>query len=291
MNLAKKFLLVEQDEINEIDMEIFKQTIEELLPDFFSDKPLFKKENISLYYYDEYTLGTCVTEKSLPTLYLEIDQPDNIKSWNKKKNKHTYPELYFSLNAFRDNLFDFFIENMDDNTLITKEKYALKFSINVYDEDEEEVRNVNFQIIPCITYENEKGNKGIMYFNEKTSDVVIDYPKLSMQNFKLKNRKALGIYKNYCIIFKNLFKIIKNEKVLPSEIFETILYNVPNMFFENYTVENLSRILNYIRNSNVLNYLSMDEQDFAFITVYRPMNLIYVKHVIRKLESYIKRLK
>ena len=63
------------------------------------------------------------------------------------------------------------------------------------------------------------------------------------------------------------------------------------MFFENYTVENLSKIINYIRNSNVLNYLSMDEQDFAFITVYRPMNLIYVKHAIKKLESYIKRLK
>ena len=40
-----------------------------------------------------------------------------------------------------------------------------------------------------------------------------------------------------------------------------------------------NKIINYIRNSNVLNYKTIDEQDYAFITAYRPMNLIYVKHV------------
>ena len=289
MYIAKPFLIREQDEQNEFEMQAFQEMIEELLPDFFSDKPLFKKENISLYFYDEYVLNTCVTEKSVPTLYLEINQPDNVKKWIKKKNRHTYPELYTTLNTLRDNLFEYFVKNFDDNSLLWQDKYGINFSLNLYDEDD--VRNINFRLVPCITYINEKDQKGIMYFNEKERDVIIDYPKLSIKNFKKKNKKTLGIYKEYCVIFKNIFKAIKNEKVLPSEIFETILYNVPDFFFENYTVENLSKIITYIRNSNVLNYLSMDEQDFEFVTAYRPMNLIYVKHVIKKIEGYVKRIK
>ena len=74
--------------------------IGDLLPDFFADKQLFKEENISLYYFDEYTIGTCVTGKSPSTLYLEINQPKNIKDWKKKENRHTYPNLYYSLNSF-----------------------------------------------------------------------------------------------------------------------------------------------------------------------------------------------
>lgn len=291
MYLAKPFLIKEQDDQSDYDMDLFKEIIGDLLPDFFADKPLFKKENISLYYYDEYVLGTCVTERSAPTLYLELDQPENIKKWVKKKNRHTYPDLFITLNALRDNLFDHFVDNFDENTLIWQDNYGINFSINVYDDDEESVRNINFRLVPCITYVNENNQKGIMYFNEKSRDLIIDYPKLSIKNFKAKNKKCLGLYKDYCVIFKNIFKTIKNEKVLPSEIFETILYNVPNLFFENYSLENLSKIMNYIRNSNILNYKSMDEQDFAFITSYRPMNIIYVKHAIKKMESYIKKLK
>lgn len=291
MTIAKPFFVREQDEQNEIDMEVFQETIEELLPDFFSDKPLFKKNNYSVYFYDEYVLNTCVTGKSVPTMYLEINQPENIKKWTKKKNRHTYPELYTNLNTLRDNLFDFFLKKFDDNTLIWQDKYGVNFSINIYDEEDMSARNINFRLIPCITYTNEKNKNGIMYFNEKERDVIIDYPKLSMSNFKKKNKKCLGMYKEYCVVFKNIYRAIKNEKVLPSEIFETILYNVPDLFFENYSVENLNKIINYIRNSNVLNYLSMDEQDFAFITAYRPMNLIYVRHVIKKIEGYVKRLK
>lgn len=290
MYLAKSFLTVEQDEQNQFDSNTFINMIEDMVPEFFSDKPLFKEDNISLYYYDEYVTGTCVTSRSVPTLYLEINQPKNIKSWTKKKNRHTYPDLYFTLNSLRDNLYDFFVNNFDENTLITKEQYAIHFSINVYDEENEDVRNINFKIIPCITYQNENNEKGVMYFNERSRDLVIEYPELAIKNFKLKNKKCLGLYKSYCIIFKNIFKLIKNEKLLPSEIFETILYNVPDLFFENYSLDNLKKIMNYIRNSNILNYKTIDEQDFAMITSYRAINIIYVKHAIKKLENYIKSL-
>jgi len=291
MYLAKSFLKLEQGEQDLYDRETFLEFVNDMLPEFFSDKPLFKEENISLYYYDEYVMGTCVTYRSIPTLYLEINQPQNIKNWTKKKNRHTYPDLYFTLNSLRDNLYDFFINHFDENTLIWKDQHAINFSINIYDEENEDARNINFRTIPCITYKNENNENGIMYFNEKSRDLIIEYPKQSIINFKKKNKKCLGLYKNYCIIFKNIFKLIKNEKVLPSEIFETILYNVPDLFFENYSLDNLKKIINYIRNSNILNYKTIDEQDFAMVTAYRAINIIYVKHAIRKLENYIKNLK
>ena len=79
MYLAKSFLNIEQDDQTLLDREIFIKMIGDLLPDFFADKQLFKQDNISLYYFDEYAMGTCVTDKSPSTLYLEINQPKNIK--------------------------------------------------------------------------------------------------------------------------------------------------------------------------------------------------------------------
>lgn len=290
MYLAKPFLNVEQNETTEFDREMFISMIEDLLPDFFADKQLFQEENIDLYYYDEYSMGTCVTRQSPSTLYLEINQPLNVKEWKKKTDRHTYPNLYYPLNSLRDDLFDLFVKHFDDNTLIWKDNYGINFSINIYDEEDEDVRNVNFRIIPCITYQEENKEQGILYFNEKARDLVVEYPHQAIKNFKKKNKKCLGIYKDYCIIFKNIVKAIKHEKVLPSEIFETILYNVPDLFFENYSLDNLTKIMNYIRNSSLVNYKTIDEQDFALVSSYRAFNIVYVKHVLRKLESYIKTL-
>lgn len=290
MYLAKSFLRVEQDEISAFDRENFINIIGELLPNFFADKKMFTKETLSLYYYDEFTIKTCVTEQSASTLYLEINQPENIKEWKKKENRHTYPTLYYPLNSLRNDLYDFFLENFDENTFIWKDSYGINFSINIYDEELEDIRNVNFRIIPCMTYKEDDKESGVLYFNEKSRDLVIEYPKFAIKKFKEKNKKCLGLYKDYCIIFKNIFKIIKSEKVLPSEIFETILYNVPDLFFENYSLDCLKKIMNYIRNSNIINYKSIDEQDFAFVSSYRPFNIIYAKHAIKKLENYIKTL-
>ena len=290
MYLAKSFLQIEQDEITQIDREVFLNKIEELLPDFFADKSLFKKENLSLYYYDEYSIKTCVTAKSPSTLYLEINQPQNIKEWKKKENRHTYPTLYYPLNSLRKDLCDYFIKNFDENTLIWKDEYGINFSINIYDEIEDDVRNIRFRIIPCITYKEDNKETGVLYFNEKSRYVVIEYPKIAAKKFREKNKKCLGIYKDYCIIFKNLYKLIRSESVLPSEIFETILYNVPDLFYENYSLDCLKKIMNYIRNSSITNYKSLDEQDLAFVSSYRPFNIVYAKHAIRKLENYIKSL-
>ncbi len=268
----------------------FKQAIGEILHDFFADKPLFTNDTLSLYYYDEYALDTCILARTNNVLYLEINQPQNIKKWVKKEKRHTYPELYYSLKSLKSDLFDFCLTQFDSNTLMWVDKFGVNFSINIYDENDN-VTNYNFAVVPCITYENENDIEGIMYFNEDSKDLVIEYPKLAIESFNNKNRTTLGLYKDYVVMFKNMLRLIKNERSLPSEIYETILYNVPDLFFENFSLECIQRILNYIRNSNLFNYKTLDDQDFAFVTAYRPMNIVYVKHIIKRLESYIKKIK
>lgn len=289
MFVSKRFL----ENVVPIDDNLrdsFKDIISEILDEFFADKPLFNSDNTYLYYYDEYRLKTCVTPKSKNVLYLEIDQPQNIKKWIKKEKRHTYPELYYPLKKLKADLMDFCIKRFDSDTLLWVDKFGLNFSINLYN-DEGDMRNVNFEIIPCITYKNENDKTGVMYFNEDSKDFIIEYPDLATANFIAKNKATLGLYKDYVIIFKNIIRELKNEKVIPSEIYETILYNVPNIFYENFSLENFERILNYIRNSSLYKYKSLDEQDFAFVTLYRPMNIVYVKHIIKLFENFIKKLK
>lgn len=291
MFVSSKFLKkIDSDSFYNVRAD-FKMAMSEILEEFFSDKPLFSSDVLKLYYYDEYTLDTCISPKTTHVLYLEIDQPENIKKWEKKKNRHTFPELYYSLKKMKKDLLDYCVTQFDSNTLLWVDKFSVNFSINTLDEENDKVINNTFKLIPCISYKNENQQSGIMYYSEDTNDLIIEYPELAIKNFNKKNRECLGIYKDYVVMFKNMIKQIKNEKALPSEIYETILYNVPNMFFENFSIDNIRKIINYIRNSTLYNYKALDEQDFAFVTAYRPMNIVYVKHVIKKLESFIGKIK
>lgn len=292
MFVSNSFLNSTEPYDNDKFRKHFKNVMGEIISEFFSDKPLFSDDKIKLYYYDEFEFDTSVTLKTKNTLYLEINQPDNIKKWIQKKNKHTYPELYYPFKNLKSDLFEFCLNQFDSNTYISIDKFGLNFSINIFnDEEEENVENYNFKVIPCIIYKNENDVEGVMYFNEDTKDFIIEYPHLAIANFKKKNKQTFGLYKGYVVMFKNIIRQLKNERDMPSEIFETIVYNVPNVLFENYSLENVQRIINYIRNSNLYNYKTLDEQDFSFITLYRPLNIVYVKHVIKRLESYLKKVK
>ena len=97
--------------------------------------------------------------------------------------------------------------------------------------------------------------------------VLTDYGLCYLRNFD-----------NYDDIKDNLYNVLHMLPTIDASSFnniltsedgsETILYNVPDLFFENYSLDNLMKIMNYIRNSNILNYQTIDEQDFALVTSY-----------------------
>jgi hypothetical protein len=88
-------------------------------------------------------------------------------------------------------------------------------------------------------------------------------------------------------MFKNI--ILKDNKIkdLPFEIFETILYNVPNGMFIDDSKQTMLNIINFIRNNPIKNFKTIDEQDYAFSSIYRSMSLFYVKHITKQIEKYL----
>ena len=54
---------------------------------FFNDKPMFTEENFKYYYYDDFIFETNNSETNYITLYIEINQPKNIKSIQTEKFK------------------------------------------------------------------------------------------------------------------------------------------------------------------------------------------------------------
>ena len=90
-------------------------------------------------------------------------------------------------------------------------------------------------------------------------------------------------------MFKNIFMKEKNESALPFEIFEILLYNVPNQLFIDYSNNSILKIINYLRNFNIKNFVTLDNQAMAFTTPYRSLSIIYVGHVLKKISNFLKK--
>ena len=117
-----------------------------------------------------------------------------------------------------------------------------------------------------------------------------DPQKLLLKNFEKKNKQTKDKFRQYILIFKNI--LLKNDKIdyLPSEIIETLLYNVPNKMFENDDKQSVINVINFLRNNPLKSFKTIDEEDFAFSSLYRSMSPIYSKHIIRIIENYLSRV-
>ncbi len=272
----------------------FKLTMQDFFNRIFEDKEMFSNNNFSFYYYDEYTLNTPTFLSPFATLYIEINQPNNYKPVISAKNKskaskqeNIVPELYLTLKEIKSALFETSVANMYDNVLIWQDKLSVNYAINEYDENNNKI-TYYFKVIPCLTYKNENNINGVLYYDDAGSWAQIEYPKLSILNFKNKSKQTNGIFSDYVVMFKNFFMMQKKEKELPSEIFETLLYNVPNDCFEDYSVKNIYNVINFMKNYSIKDYKSLDEQDYAFTSKYKSFSLLYGAHAIKQLEKFIK---
>ena len=78
---------------------------------YFADKPLFKTNNFKYYYYDDYSFDTNTSFNNYMTLYIEINQPNNVKEVQIEKKddciiikavQPAYDNLLNTLNKFSD---------------------------------------------------------------------------------------------------------------------------------------------------------------------------------------------
>lgn len=260
---------------------------------FFNDKPMFTEENFKYYYYDDFIFETNNSETNYITLYIEINQPKNIKSiqtekFKRKVKDEKIKDLHLTLEEIKNGLFEHYVTCFDNNTLLWQEKYSINFSVN------EVINNqkVNYliRIIPCFTYVNEKGVSGVIYYDNSLYNIEIEYPLVSIQNFYNKNEATNNLYYYYDILIKNIFLECRKEKNIYFEIFETLLYNVPNKLYTDQSVKTLTQIINFLRNNNIKDYKTIDEQDFAFTSKYKSFSILFAKHALGQIEKYIKKL-
>lgn len=258
---------------------------------FFADKPMFKESNFKYHYYDDFVFETNNSENNFITLYVEINQPKNVKAIPNKKFKakdSKVKDLHLTLEEIKNGLFNNFVMCFDETTLLWQDKYSINLSINEIVDDEK----VNYlvRIIPCFTYVNENNVKGVIYYDNSLNHIEIEYPVLSTKNFKAKNKETKNLYYYYDILLKNILLAERKEKFVYFEIFETLLYNVPNKLFEDKSEKTLMQIINFLRNNNLKDYKTIDEQDYMFTSKYKSFSILYVKHALGQIEKHIKKL-
>ena len=273
--------------------EYFINHLYEIVNKFISDKNMFSEDDFSIYYYDEFTTSTNCTDDIFSNIYFEIDQPLNYKPEKlsshrfrliKNKNKFNIPELYFNLTQIKNELYNIMINYFDSNNIIWQDKNSICVKSTIITESNQ-TDTVYYRLIPCFTHFNQKSVRGIFYYYN--NEIDIEYPKLAIENYNKKNNETNDLYRQTVLIFKNI--ILKDEKInsLPFEIFETILYNVPSEMFVDDSETTILNILNFIRNNPIKNFKTIDEQDYAFSSMYRSMSLYYVKHIIKLIEKYV----
>lgn len=257
---------------------------------FFADKKMFNMDNFSVQVYDEYMMGTNCHDEVFSTVYLIINQPFNYKIDNKKKrsksDKIQIPDLYIKLSDIKEGLFQSILKHYDSSNIVWQDKYGICQKALVSDGNGNNV-SYYFRLIPCLTYYNKNNVQGVMYYSN--GDIEIEYPTIALNNYLKKNTQTNDLYRQTVLIFKNILLKEKDIEQLPSEIIETMLYNVPNELFVSDNKSSILNIINFIRNNPLRDFKTIDEEDYAFSSLYRSMSIIYCKHILKIIEKYITR--
>lgn len=279
--------VVNKDKLDEI-RESYVENLSQIIGKFFADKAMFSFEDFSLHFFDEYILQTNCHDEIFSTIYLEINQPLNYKLSTKAKNsrlnKIQIPELYLTLADIKKGLCQAFCAHYDTSNIVWMDKYGICMKASLQMEDGN-ICEYYFRLIPCLTYYNQNNVRGIMYYSN--GDIEIEYPDIATNNFHIKNEQTKDLYRQTVLIFKNILLKEKDIEQLPSEIIETMLYNVPNELFVSDNKSDIINIINFIRNNPLKDFKTMDEEDFAFSSLYRSMSIYYCKNVLKIIEKYL----
>ena len=166
------------------------------------------------------------------------------KKFNRRVKDKKIKNLHLTLKDIKEGLFHQYVTMFDSNTNLWVDKYSVNISYN--EEIEGKFENYMLRVIPCFSYTNEQGQNGVIYYNDELTQVEIEYPLISINNIIEKDNNTNGLFYNYLICFKNMFMQQKNVPNVEFEVFETILYNVPNNIFVDESEQTVINIINYL---------------------------------------------
>ena len=107
-----------------------------MVADYFADKPMFNAKNFKYYYYDDFIFDTNNSQNNYITLYVEINQPRNVKEIQDKKfakKDKNIKDLHLTLAEIKNGLFEQCVLSFDNTTLIWQEQYSINLSVNEVD--------------------------------------------------------------------------------------------------------------------------------------------------------------
>ena len=298
MFLANEYKNIIDNKYQEHAKIYFQNTVVEAVNKVLIDQTeMFNAEDFTIHFFDEFETKTNTCDTTFVTAYLEINQPNNYKLVDNKKkklfkskkndDKVKAPDLYLTLKYIKDAIMEELLLHYDNNTLFWQDRYSVRLKM-VAMFDESKADTFYLRLIPCLSYTNKNKQHGVMFYNNENKLVEITYPELMLKNFNKKNKATKDLYRQFVVIFKNIYLKNSDANDLPPEIFETILYNVPNELFTDDKHQTVLKVLNYLRNVNMKYFTTIDEQEYVFSSEYKSLSVIYAKHVIKVIEKAIK---
>ncbi len=293
-------MFIAEEFINKIEPVRYKNLsanflyfVEKASADFFADKPMFKNDRVKIYLYDNFVMQTNTAKECYLNAFVEINQPANEKSNvivigktpKPPKKEKLVKDLHLTLKSIKDGLFDSLINTFDENSMLWKHRHNITISTVEY--YKEQKQNFLFKVTPCLKYVNKKGIEGVIYYDRTKRDVKIEYPAITLKNIEEKNVATKGLYKKYVLMFKNIFLFQKPSPTLPFEIFESLLYNVPNTLYTGLDRASILFVINYLRNKNAYDFMSIDGQNELFTNNYKPLSYTYSKFALEQIAKYI----
>ena len=272
--------------------ESFIDNLSQILDKFFFDKTMFSPDDFTFYILDEHILNTNCHNDIFTCVYIDINQPNNYKpnlkritnskQAEKNKDKYKIPDLYIKLSDIRKGIYETCLSHFDNNNIVWQDKFSVCIKSTIITPDNTKV-DYYFKIIPALTYYNKDNVKGIVYYSG--NDIQIEYPEKFYDNFQNKNKKTKDMFRQIIVILKNILLKDKDCQRLPSEIIETLVYNVPNSMLKSDDINSLINIINFIRNNPIRDFKTIDEQDYAFSSLYRGMSAFYSRHILKIIEK------
>ena len=275
-----------------------KKIVKSAIEDFIQDKPMFSIEDFTIYEYDDYLMNTNITNQNVYRIFVRINQNNNIKqnvastlitqSGEVKQIKNKVPELFMGLQKIKKALLEQLRYYFDETTIFEEQKYGIKIQGKDILKDGI-IQPYYIMIIPCIEY-HEKDHAGIMYYDDSKIDVQIEYHEDCLKNFIDKYQATNGLFYQYIILLKHVFNITEKERMLPYEIFETLLYNVPNECYIDLSKDTALKIIHYLSHCDLGKMTGLDGLDYVFTSKYRSMSYLYAKKVIKTIGENLKML-
>lgn len=285
----------EMDNIRESFIDNLSQIIEK----FFYDKTLFSGDDFTFYILDEHVLNTNCHNNIFTCVYIDINQPNNYKpnlkkstkiggkANDKNKDKYQIPDLYITLSDIRKGLYETCLSHFDNNNIVWQDKFSVCIKSTIITADNTKLEYY-FKIIPALTYYNKDNVRGLVYYSG--NDIQIEYPEKFYENYQSKNKKTKDKFRQIVVILKNILLKDKDIQRLPSEIIETLVYNVPNSMLKSDDINSLINIINFIRNNPMRDFRTIDEQDYAFSSLYRGMSAFYSRHILKIIEKTLTKM-